>query len=172
MADFRLLGLTAEEVCGRGAGLSDSGFQKKLNVIKKAIEKYDIYNQDVYKIIQTVGGFDIAAMIGVYLGAKKCGLPVILDGAISLAAALAAVRIDAEVKDFLLPSHKSREEVAEKIALALGKDFTPVIDGNMALGEGTGAVMMLGLLRTALEVYNNALKFEDSGVGQYKRNAQ
>ena len=167
-----LLGLTAEEVCGRGAGLSDEGLARKIHVVEAAIKKYDLWNRTPLEILQCAGGFDIAAMIGVYLGAKKCRLPVILDGAISLAAALAAVKIDSDAKDFLLPSHKSREGIAEKIALALGKDFTPVIDGSMALGEGTGAVMMLGLLRTTLEVYNNALKFEDSGVGQYKRNAQ
>ena len=164
-----LLGLSAEEVCGRGAGLSDDGLKKKISVVDAAIKKYDLYKKPAHEILECVGGFDIAGMVGVYLGAKKYGLPVILDGAISVTAALAAVKIDPECKDFLLPSHKSREPLMEKICAELGEDFAPVIDGGMALGEGTGAVMMTGLLKGALEVYNKALKFENSGVSQYER---
>ena len=167
-----LLGLSAEEVCGRGAGLSDQGLQRKICVVDAAIKKYDLYNKSAHEVLECVGGFDIAGMVGVYLGAKKVGLPVILDGAISLTAALAAVKMEEDAGHYLIPSHRSREPLAEKICAELGADFSPVIDGAMALGEGSGAVMMTGLLRTALEVYNKALRFGDSGVGQYKRKSK
>ena len=167
-----LLHLSAEEVCGRGAGLSDQGLARKISVVDAAIKKYDLYNKSAHEILECVGGFDLAGMVGVILGAKKYGLPLILDGAISLTAALAAVRIDPDCREFLIPSHKSREPLAGKICAELGEDMSPVIDGGMALGEGTGAVMMAGLLKGALEVYNKALKFEDSGVAQYKRESK
>ena len=167
-----LLGLGAEEVCGRGAGLSDQGLARKISVVDAAIKKYDLYNKSAHEVLECAGGFDLAALCGVCLGGKKYGLPVILDGAISVTAALAAVRMDEECRDFLLPSHKSREPLMEKICAELGRDMTPVIDGGMALGEGSGAVMMAGLLKTALEVYNKALKFEESGVNQYERKSK
>ena len=167
-----LLRLGADEVCGRGAGLSDMGLEKKIRSVAAAIEKYDLVDRSAGEILEFVGGFDLAAMAGVCLGAKKYGLPVILDGAISLTAALLSEKIDRGCRDYLIPSHKSREALAGKICAVLGDDFIPVIDGGMALGEGSGAVMMTGLLRTALEVYNGALKFGDSGVAQYQRNAK
>ncbi len=167
-----LLGLNAEEVCGRGAGLSDDGLSRKISVVSQAIKKYNLSDSSALKILECVGGFDIAGMVGVYLGAKKYGIPVILDGAISMTAALLSEKIDSGTKNFLIPSHKSREPLAQKICAELGTEFTPVIDGAMALGEGSGAVIMTGVLRTALEVYNNAVKFEDSGVTQYKRNTK
>ena len=167
-----LMRLSAEEVCGRGAGLSDQGLNRKISVVSQAIEKYKLSDRSPREILEFVGGFDIAGMVGAYLGAKRYGIPVILDGAISMTAALLSEKIDSGCKNYLIPSHKSREPLARKICAELGSDFTPVIDGAMALGEGSGAVMMTGLLRSALQVYNNALKFEASGVGQYKRNAK
>ena len=164
-----LLRLGADEVCGRGAGLSDQGLARKRQVVDTAIEKYDLVDRTAGEILEFVGGFDLAAMAGLCLGAKKYGLPVILDGAISLTAALLSEKLDSGCRNYLIPSHKSREPLAAKICGELGKNFDPVIDASMALGEGSGAVMMAGLLRTALEVYNKALKFEASGVAQYER---
>ncbi|EID85719.1 nicotinate-nucleotide--dimethylbenzimidazole phosphoribosyltransferase [Treponema sp. JC4] len=164
-----LLRLGADEVCGRGAGLSDQGLARKRQVVDTAIKKYDLVDRSAREILEFVGGFDLAAMAGLCLGAKKYGLPVILDGAISLTAALLSEKLDSGCRNYLIPSHKSREPLTTKICGELGKDFDPVIDASMALGEGSGAVMMAGLLRTTLEVYNKALKFEASGVAQYER---
>ena len=165
-----LLGLPVDLCVGRGAGLSDQGLVRKKQVIDSAIKKYDLYNADVKKILQCVGGYDLAGMTGLFLGAKECGLPVILDGVVSLVAALAAARIEKDIGEFLIPSHKSREPVAVKALEELG--LTPVIDADMALGEGSGAVMMTGLLRTALCVYDKAVRFEASGVEQYERESK
>lgn len=160
-----LLHLSAKEAAGRGAGLSDRGLEKKISVIEAAIKKYNLYEAGPHEVLQTVGGYDIAAMTGAALAAREYSIPLILDGLISHVAALCASKIEPEVFDYLIPSHKSREPVSQKI----NPKLQPVIDGDMALGEGSGALMMAGLLRTALTVYDNCLRFEDSGVGQYTR---
>ncbi len=165
-----LLNLPVSVCVGRGAGLSDSGLEKKKNVIESAISKYDLYNADTLKVLQCVGGYDICGMAGVFIGARECGLPVILDGVVSLVAALAASRLEGGIEEVLIPSHKSREPVAIKALEAL--KLCPVIDADMALGEGTGAVMMAGLLQTVLCVYDKAVRFEASGVEQYERKAK
>ena len=81
-----ILKLGAADVTGRGAGLDDRGLERKIKVVSRAIDRYDLHNLNPVEILQKVGGLDIAAMTGVYLGAKKFHIPVILDGAISLAA--------------------------------------------------------------------------------------
>lgn len=157
----------AKEITGRGAGLSDEGLAKKISVIDEAIKKYSLYEKSAFEILQTVGGFDIAGLAGIYLGAKRYKIPVVLDGAISLAAALVAENLESGTVDYLIPSHKSREPLSEKITEKLGLE--PVIDANMALGEGTGAVLMMSLIKNALAVYDKCVPFEKSGVEQYKR---
>ncbi|MCR4940121.1 MAG: nicotinate-nucleotide--dimethylbenzimidazole phosphoribosyltransferase [Treponemataceae bacterium] len=162
-----LLGLPAESAVGRGAGLSDEGLYRKRYVVARGIKSYDLYDAPVLDIVRTVGGYDIAGMIGVFEGARRCGLPVILDGAISLVAALAAERIFPGVKRFYVPSHKSREPLTSLVCKTL--EIEPVLDADMALGEGTGALLMLGMVKTVVAVYNQALRFRESGVEQYQR---
>lgn len=162
-----LLKLNAKEVTGRGAGLDDIGLSRKVYVINEAIKKYNLYNSDAMTILKTVGGFDIAGMVGVYMAAKKYRIPVILDGAISMVALLVAEKLEPGVKDFVIASHKSREPLVKKIMEEL--NLNPVIDGNMALGEGTGAALMLGLIKTVCAVYEKSVPFADSGVEQYNR---
>lgn len=162
-----ILKCAPEEVTGRGAGLDDARLKKKIAVIKSAIEKNSLYEKSAFEILQTVGGFDIAGLAGVYLGAKKYKIPVVLDGAISLTAALVAEELEKGTSDYLIPSHKSREPLAVKTAEKLGLE--PVLDANMALGEGTGAVLMIDIIKSALAVYNKCVPFEESGVAQYRR---
>lgn len=161
-----LLQVEPKLVTGRGAGLDTASLCKKVSVIEQAIEKYNLYHQDVYTILRSVGGFDIACMVGVYLGAYEESVPVILDGAISLVAALAASKINPNVMDVCIPSHKSKEPLCTFVCETL--EIDPVIDGQMALGEGSGALLMLELLQTAFDVYKKALRFETSGVEQYE----
>lgn len=162
-----LLKCDAKVVTGRGAGLDDKGLARKIEVIDMAIKQYGLYELEPLEILRIVGGYDIAGMVGIYLGAVKYSIPVVLDGVISMVAALVAYRIDKEVKDYIIPSHLSREPAATKIKEEIG--LTPVIDASMALGEGTGAVMMISLLKTANEVYKNSLSFESTGISQYER---
>ena len=117
--------------------------------------------------LATFGGFDIAGMTGLMIGGALYGLPIVVDGVISMISALIAERLVTGVKDFLIPSHISREPAAAIIGRELG--LRPVIDGEMALGEGTGAAMMLGLLDIAIDVYQKSNSFLAAGVGQYER---
>ncbi|MDK2788153.1 MAG: nicotinate-nucleotide--dimethylbenzimidazole phosphoribosyltransferase [Epulopiscium sp.] len=162
-----LLQCEVSEVTGRGAGLSDTGFIRKQQVIKEAIEKYGLYHADPLKVLATVGGLDIAGLTGVCIGGALYHVPVVLDGVISMAAALLAERMVPGTKDYLLPSHKGKEPAIEMLIKELG--IEPVIDGKLGLGEGTGAVMMFSLLDMALSVYHSSATFNDIQVEQHKR---
>ena len=163
-----LLKLDAKEVTGRGAGLSDAGLDRKINVINEAVWKYDLYNADALTVLESVGGYDIAALAGVCIGGAIYGIPVVLDGVITQAAALVAVRIVPGVKDYLFASHKGREKASSLILNELG--LHPVIDARLALGEGTGGLMFVSLLDNALCVYSDAARFEELKMEEYKRN--
>ncbi len=162
-----LLGCGANAVTGRGAGLSDAGMARKRQVIAEALKRYDLYRADALTVLRTVGGLDIAGLAGVCIGGASCRMPVVLDGAISMAAALVAERLVPGTADCLIPSHRGREPAAEMIRKELGLD--PVIDGDMALGEGTGAVMMFSLLDLVLRVYHGGTTFSDIRTERYKR---
>ncbi len=156
-----------EEVTGRGAGLSAGGVEHKCRVIKEALEQYQLHSQDTLRILATVGGFDIAGLTGVFIGGAMHRIPVVIDGVISAVAALTAQRLVPGTRDYMIASHKSREPGARKILEELG--LHPVLDASLALGEGTGAVMMLALLDMVLTVYQNRTTFEDYRMEQYAR---
>lgn len=162
-----LLGKKAAEVTGRGAGLSDEGLLRKIRVIDEAISKYRLYEKEPLEVLRTVGGFDIAALTGVCIGGAFYHVPVVLDGFISMVAALTACRLFPETAEFLIPSHSSKEPAVCQIREEL--KLTPVIDAGMALGEGTGAVLMISLLKTANEVYEKSCSFDGAGIEQYQR---
>ena len=128
---------------------------------------YNLYKANAFDILKTVGGYDIAALTGICIGGAKYHIPVVLDGAITMAAALVASKLVPGVEDYLIASHMGRECLCKKVSENLG--LKPVINGDMALGEGTGAVMMLSLLDNVLEVYNRAANFKDIKIDNYKR---
>lgn len=154
-------------VTGRGAGLCDEKFYHKKRVITEAIEKYKLYEAEPLVVLRTVGGFDIAGLVGICIGGGMFHIPVILDGVISMTAALLAERIVPGTTQYLIASHKGKEPAVDKLTKAL--HVTPVIDAKMALGEGTGAVMMMSLLDMALSVYDGKTSFSDIQVKQYER---
>lgn len=162
-----LLKCDAETVTGRGAGLDNAGLLKKKSVIAEAVAKYDLYRADALTVLQTVGGLDIAGLAGICIGGALYHIPIVLDGVISMVAALLAEELVPGTKAYLLPSHKGKEPAIEKIAEKLGLE--PVIDALLALGEGTGAVMLFPLLDMALSVYNSRATFEEVQIEQYKR---
>lgn len=162
-----LLKCDAGKVTGRGAGLSDAGLLRKRQVVSEAIQKYDLYHADALTILKTVGGLDIAGLAGVCIGGALFHVPIVLDGVISMAAALLAERLVPGTKAYLLPSHRGKEPAVEMLAKEL--EIEPVIDGELALGEGTGAVMMFSLLDMALSIYSAGTSFSDIRIEQYKR---
>lgn len=162
-----LLKRPAEEVTGRGAGLNDAQLLHKIEIVSEAVERYQLFDKSPLEILQTVGGFDIAAMAGICIGGAVYHVPIVLDGFISMVAALCACRLFPQVAEFLIPSHSSREPAVMQIREELG--IRPVIDAGMALGEGTGAVLMISLLKTANEVYEHGCSFDGAGIEQYQR---
>ena len=162
-----LLGCESALVVGRGAGLSDVGLARKREVVETAIEKYDLYHKDAFTVLQTVGGLDIAGLAGMCIGGALYQVPIVLDGVISMVAALAAERMVPGVRSFLIASHKGKEPAAELLTKEL--NLHPVIDAGLALGEGTGAVMMMSLLDMSLCIYREETTFSDISVEQYER---
>lgn len=162
-----LTGCEVDEITGRGAGLSDERLRRKRQVIKSALHRYQFRKEESLRILASVGGLDIAGLAGVCIGGAIFHLPVVLDGVISAVAALTAERLKPGVRDYMIPSHKSREPAASILMEEL--KLQPVIDASLALGEGTGAVMMFALLDMAMTLYREKTRFSDIGVSPYRR---
>ena len=160
-----LSGLPVDIVTGRGAGLSNEGLLRKRSAIKRAIEKNQPDPKDALDVLAKLGGFDLAGMVGLYIGAALYRIPILIDGFPSSIAALAAARIAPNCVQAMIASHCSKEPAAQAILKELGLDA--VIYADMKLGEGTGAVCMLPLLDAALAVYHSATSFADTGIAQY-----
>ncbi|MGN1030695.1 MAG: nicotinate-nucleotide--dimethylbenzimidazole phosphoribosyltransferase [Butyricicoccaceae bacterium] len=160
-----LLGVDPQTVTGRGSGLTSEGLRRKVQVIRGGIALHHPNPDDVLDVFSAVGGFDLCAMCGLYLGAAANGIGAVLDGIISCAAALCACRLCPAVSDYLIASHRSAEPAGELLLEALGKQ--PMITAGMALGEGTGAVAAWPLLDLALTVYREMCTFEETDIGVY-----
>jgi len=163
-----LLGLDAIEVTGKGAGLSEEGYKRKIEVVrnssKRVLEKYR--ETDYLNIFASCGGIEILAMTGLFIGGSVHKVPVIADGFISLVSALMAVKLNNKCKDYILASHNSSEKAVSKIIEYLRLDT--YIDCSMCLGEGTGAISFYSLLKLGAEVYNNMKTFEEVSIEQYE----
>lgn len=162
-----MLKLDGKQVAGRGAGLSDEGLNKKIAVIDNAICKYDLYNVSPFEALMSVGGLDIAGLCGIFIGGALHGIPIVIDGIISATAALAAEKIVPGCREFFVASHSGAEKGLMIILNELGLE--PVINGKLALGEGTGAVMIFPLLDMTLAIYKGCKKFSDTEIEQYER---
>ena len=187
-----LLGLDPAEVTGRGAGLSDEGLRKKTEAIRRAIKINRPDPEDPLDVLHKVGGFDLAALAGLFLGGAACRVPVVIDGFISAVAALIAARLEPVCRDYMLPSHISGEPATMAVFSALGfvpaetadreslfgsksgqgssflPGVTPILHAGMHLGEGTGAVALFPLLDMALDIYYKMDTFEGIAVDQYR----
>jgi len=160
-----LLGLDPDAAAGRGAGLSDAGLARKRAAIRRAIELNRPDPGDALDVLAKVGGFDLAGMAGVFLGGALYRIPVILDGFISCAAALLAVRLCPGAKRALLASHASAEPAARAVLEALGLEAA--LHARLKLGEGTGAVCLIPLLDLALALYGGS-SFAQAGIEPYR----
>ena len=161
-----LLQVSPEEVTGRGAGLSDEGLEKKIRAIREAVAVNRPDPEDPLDVLRKVGGLDIAALTGLFLGGAAEGMPVIADGFISTAAALTAVRLAPVCREYILPSHVSKEPGTKIVLKEL--DMDPALHADMHLGEGTGAVALFPLLDMAAAVYTGMSTFEDIRIDAYE----
>ncbi len=161
-----LLHRSVSEVTGRGAGLTSEGVRHKIAVIRRAIAINQPDPDDPLDVLAKVGGFDIAGLVGVYLGGALAHRPVLIDGFISSVAALCAVRLCPAAAGYLLPSHVSDEPAGALVLEELG--LKPFLTCGMCLGEGTGAVAAIPILRMACAVYNDMSTFAEVEIEEYK----
>lgn len=157
-----LLGADVEAVTGRGGGITEESFRKKKAVIRTAIEVNRPDRDDVVGVLSKVGGFDLAAMCGAFLGAAAARRPAVIDGLISAAAALCAVRLCPNVRGYLVPSHASFE-IGYRLAME-AMDLRPLFDLGMRLGEGSGCPLAFQVLDAACAVINDMETFDEAGI--------
>jgi nicotinate-nucleotide--dimethylbenzimidazole phosphoribosyltransferase len=149
---------------GRGTGLDTEGVTHKVAVIKRAVALHRPQINSPLDALRRVGGFEIAALTGAYIYGAQLGFPLLIDGFISSAAALAAEQIAPGCMQWFIFSHRSAESGHAAILKALNAD--PLIDLNMRLGEGSGAAVTLGLLRMACALHNEMATFSEAQVAQ------
>jgi nicotinate-nucleotide--dimethylbenzimidazole phosphoribosyltransferase len=157
-----LTGVGLDEVVGRGAGLTDEGLHRKKDVIRRAIERNRPVAGDALDVLSKVGGLDIAGLAGCYLSAAARRVPIVIDGFIAGAAAVAASRMHPGVRDFMFTSHASAEPGTAAISNALGLE--PMLALDMRLGEGTGAALAFHIIEAALKIVNEMGTFKDIGM--------
>ncbi len=168
-------GLDPKEYTGRGAGLSDEGLSNKIRVIEEGLrlhikqkERDGITSkEEAFDALTRLGGLDIAGLVGVFIGGATEGIPVVIDGLISGAAALLADRIVPGCRDYMIASHLGREKGMQVILDDLGLDA--VINADLALGEGTGAALLFPMLDMAMSLYLDGTSFGETQIDQYER---
>lgn len=177
-----LTGYAPIETTGRGGGLSDTGLERKKEIVELAVKraknkfnldeflKFDFKNENSLKPLQVVdilaevGGFDICAMVGLYLGAAKNKLPVVIDGYISAVAAVAACMISPASRAYMFASHDSAEG-GYKIAMDI-LGFEPILNLGMRLGEGSGCVLAFDIIKGALGIMQNMGTYEEAKIDE------
>lgn len=160
-----LLGLPPEKVTGRGAGLDSEGLRRKIAVIRRAIAVNHPDKKRPVELLAKLGGYDIAGMVGLYLGGALYKVPVVIDGFISAVAAALACEICPAVRDYMLCSHVSKEPAGQWMLDYL--EQRPLITAALCLGEGTGGVLLLPLLDAALAVYHSSHTFDNLPMERY-----
>jgi len=141
------------DTVGMGANLPADKISHKVAVVRQALEINQPDARDGTDVLAKVGGFDLVGMTGVLLGAAAAGLPVVLDGYLSYASALAACRIAPGVRAYLIPSHLSAEKGAQLALKHL--DLEPYLHMGMRLGEGSGAALAMHIVDAACAMHNN-----------------
>ena len=153
-----------ERVTGRGTGIDEAAYAKKIAMIQRALTVNDPDPSNPVDVLAKVGGFEIAGLVGVILGSAQARLPVVIDGFISGAAALLAVGLEPRAKGYLIASHMSQEPGHRVVLERLG--LVPLLDLNLRLGEGTGAALAMSLVEAACKVLTEMATFEQAGVSE------
>lgn len=155
-----------EEVTGQGTGINEDQLKNKIRVIKQAIEINHPDPEDGLDVLSKIGGFEIGGLVGCILAAAAHRVPIVIDGFISCASTLIAIKLAPLVKDFIFASHNSVEK-GHKIALKyIGK--VPMFDLSMRLGEGTGAALGISFIEAGVKILTQMATFTDAGVENKK----
>ena len=157
-----LTGLPAGDVAGKGAGLSEEAYRHKIEVIKRAVKNNKPDPADPIGVLAKVGGFDIAAMTGVFIGCAFMRVPAVIDGFISMVAALAAARLAPLAKEYMFASHASYEPGFRHAANVL--ELKPYLNLEMRLGEGSGCPIMFAVIDAACAMMRNMGTFEEAEI--------
>ncbi len=155
-----------DKITGKGAGLTEEQYLSKKKAIEKGIEVNNPNPEDPIDVLAKVGGFDIGGLCGVFLSGAKNKVPVVIDGFISSAAALLAVKLNPLVKDYMIPSHLSAEQGALYMMDEL--ELSPMLDLEMRLGEGSGCPLAFYIIDSALYVMNNMASFDAANIDKDK----
>ncbi|MBX2808581.1 MAG: nicotinate-nucleotide--dimethylbenzimidazole phosphoribosyltransferase [Cellvibrionaceae bacterium] len=158
-----LLDFSAEQVVGPGTGVDAQGLARKQAAVSRALALHSEHLHSPYEVLRCVGGLEIAGLVGSFIACAQRGIPVLVDGFIATAAALVAVRLNAQVKHWLLFAHQSAEPAHRRALAEL--DAVPLLDLGMRLGEGSGAALAVPLLQSALALHNSMATFDGAGVG-------
>ena len=149
-----------ERIVGKGAGLTEDARQKKIQVVRSAVARAELTPEEPLHILQCVGGLDIAAMTGAYLGAAEQGMPAVIDGVISMAAAYLAWKLCPEAKSYFFASHCSAEPAYEVMSREMGLE--PPLHMRMRLGEGSGCPLFFGIMDMACAMLNDMATFTEA----------
>lgn len=147
---------------GRGAGLTDEGYELKKRVIAESLARLQPNSGDPVDILSKVGGLDIAGLCGIFLGAAYYRIPVVVDGVISIAAALLASQFNPLARDFMIPSHTSEEPAYKAAADAMALE--PILNLKMRLGEGAGCPIAMQIVEDALEIMSSMNTFAETAL--------
>lgn len=157
-----LTGLSPRDVTGRGTGIDDAGLAHKIEVIERAIVRNKPASNAPLEVLASLGGFEIAGLVGVVLGAASRRVPIVIDGFITMAAALIAARLAPAAQGYLIASHRSVEPGHVHATNALGVE--PLFDLQMRLGEGSGAALAMGLVDASIAILREMATFESAQV--------
>ena len=162
-----LLDQPVSQLVGLGTGLTALGLRHKTRVIERAVAHHRPHANDALETLRRVGGLEVAALAGAYIAAAQNGLPVLVDGYISTAAALCAVRMNADVRSWLFYSHRGAEPGHRLLLQAL--DAEPLLALDLRLGEASGAALAVPLLQAACRLHNEMATFAEAAVsGSFK----
>jgi nicotinate-nucleotide--dimethylbenzimidazole phosphoribosyltransferase len=156
-----VLGLSPDDMTGAGTGLDEKGVRHKVEVVKRALALHAPFASPLDAMAK-LGGFEIAGLTGLVLGAARNNLPVVVDGFISSAAAMVAVKAAPAAAGRIFWSHASKERGHKKALYEMG--VRPMLDLDMRLGEGTGAAMAIWIIEGAVKIYNEMATFKKAGV--------
>lgn len=152
------------KLAGPGTGLQPEGVAHKIEVLQQALSLHNSSLDQPLDILRCLGGFEIAALTGAYIACAQNSLPVLVDGYISSVAALIAVKISPETKNWLLFAHQSAEPGHKLVLKALLAK--PLLDLGMRLGEGSGAAVAVPLLRVACRLHAEMATFSEAGISE------
>ncbi|HEY9525958.1 MAG TPA: nicotinate-nucleotide--dimethylbenzimidazole phosphoribosyltransferase [Anaerolineales bacterium] len=157
-----LTGLPVTQVVGRGTGIDDHGLERKIKVIEQALQVNQPDRNDALDVLHKVGGLEIAGLAGVMIAAASRRIPIVVDGFISTASAMIAVRLAPGVREYLISSHQSVEIGHQAMLKHL--NLKPLLDLNLRLGEGTGSALAFHLIEASTRILREMATFDEAGV--------